>query len=615
MARVPKKTDSEITLASSDSSIPNPRLTKLIIKNYRCIGSTPIEIDLDDIVVLVGANNVGKSSILKAYELAMSQGSKNENLTIDDFPNNTIDPDNLPEIEIQTIVYDNSPGDKWIKFLETGERLVRERWIWKTVGKPTREGRNAETNQWDEQVPWGAPNVANSRRPEAYRVDAFASPEEQAKKIKELLMNVLQERVKNHQAEKEDESDYRKLLKSVKTLQKKIVLEAQEEIDKFNSELTKSIEKVFPNYKIEFDAKPEDDLEKTISLFKSEGQLLIGLDGGFSSTIDRQGSGARRTLLWTTIKFISEYQKNKKNLSLSRPNLLLIDEPEICLHPNAIREACKALYELPTTGNWQVMVTTHSPIFIDFSRNNTTIIKVEKNENGDTKGTTVFRPVKINLDDDDKTNLKLLNICDPYVTEFFFGGKIIVVEGDTEYTAFNYIKREKMSEYKDVHIIRARGKSTIVSLIKILNHFGSDYSILHDSDKLKTEEGKKNPAWSVNSNILVAINDKPKEIKTRLLASLPNFEEAYFGESAKDEKPYNALKTLEKDSDKFNTVESLLKALIDYSLPPPKNCIEWSTIENLEKKLNESLQNKVEPIKKQRKKNLVSNTDNSDLFT
>ncbi|MDR3543128.1 MAG: hypothetical protein P4L69_19510 [Desulfosporosinus sp.] len=77
------------------------------------------------------------------------------------------------------------------------------------------------------------------------------------------------------------------------------------------------------------------------------------------------------------------------------------------------------------------MVTTHSPAFIDFSRDNTTIIRVERGEQGDVKGTTVFRPKRAKLDENDKQLLKLLNICDPYVAEFFFGGHSIIVEGDT----------------------------------------------------------------------------------------------------------------------------------------------------------------------------------------
>jgi putative ATP-dependent endonuclease of OLD family len=592
-----KKAEVEVPLVSENPDIRKPRLTKLIIRNYRCIGSSPVEIDLNDIVVLVGANNVGKSSILKAYELAMSQGSGRADLKLEDFPNNEINPVCLPEIELHTIVYDNTPGERWIEKLGNGEMLVRERWIWASEGKPRREGWEVASKQWSENVPWGAPNVANTRRPEPHRVDAFDSPEEQAKVIKRLLMQALTDRVKNlkshNQADGEEENDYKKLLNSVRALQKKIVLESKEQIDAVNKELTLLVGKVFPNYKIDFDPKPEDDLDSAINLFKADPQLLMGPEDGFLSTIDRQGSGARRTLLWTAIKFISENSQKGKDDLLTRPHLLLLDEPEICLHPNAIREACNVLYDLPTTGNWQVMVTTHSPIFIDFSKDNTTIVKVEKTRDGDIKGTTVFRPDKVKLDDDDKKNLKLLNICDPYMAEFFFGGRVIVVEGDTEYTAFNYVKRQKPDHYKDVNIIRARGKATIVSLIKILNHFGSDYAVLHDCDtpRITTKKGKEmaNPAWGNNPNILNEMNAKPIGNSTRLLASLPNFEEAYFGEIAEEEKPYNALRTLEDDEEKFNTVETLLKALVDFASPPPVKCAEWLSMEDLENKLNLAL--------------------------
>lgn len=579
----------ESSLASENPNILKPRLSKLIIKNYRCIGIKPVEIDLDDIVVLVGSNNVGKSSILKAYELAMSQGSGKADLKLEDFPNNIINEEALPEIQIHTIVYDNSPGDKWIETLENGEFLVRERWVWQAPGKPIRQGWEVAENSWSDNVPWGAPNVANSRRPEPHRVDAFDSPEKQAEEIKKLLIQALTDKVKNYKNEQtadgEEENDYKKLLKNVKELQKKIIAEAQEQIDDINSQLTELISKVFPTYKIDFDAKPEDNLDDVINLFKTNPQLLMGPEDGYLSTIDRQGSGARRTLLWAAIKIISENNQKGVNNN-TRPQLLLLDEPEICLHPSAIREACKVLYDLPTAEKWQVMVTTHSPIFIDFTKDNTTIIKVEKNEKQEIKSTTVFRPKKIKLDQDDKKNLKLLNLCDPYMAEFFFGGKVIIVEGDTEYTAFNYIKNKYPEEYQNIHIIRARGKATIVSLIKILNHFGSSYSILHDSDvpQVTKKDGSlmANPAWGNNINILEEHLQKPETISSRLLASIPNFEEAYFGELPYKEKPYNALKLISEDISKETTIKQLFDALIDYDSLAPINCIEWKNIKELE---------------------------------
>lgn len=96
-----------------------------------------------------------------------------------------------------------------------------------------------------------------------------------------------------------------------------------------------------------------------------------------------------------------------------------------------------------------------------------------------------------------------------------------------------------------------------------------------------------NPAWGNNPNILNAINGKPAGRSTRLLASIPNFEEAYFGEIADEEKPYNALKKLEENADFFSVIETLLKALINFESETPINCTEWTTIEELESKLIE----------------------------
>jgi putative ATP-dependent endonuclease of OLD family len=50
----------------------------------------------------------------------------------------------------------------------------------------------------------------------------------------------------------------------------------------------------------------------------------------------------------------------------------------------------------------------------------------------------------------------MLNLCDPYVAEFFFSKNIIIVEGDTEYTALQDIITGNKNKYKDIHIIRAR---------------------------------------------------------------------------------------------------------------------------------------------------------------
>ncbi|WLR44393.1 AAA family ATPase (plasmid) [Bacillus carboniphilus] len=575
--------------SKKEEIITRPRLHKLTIKNFRAIGKKPVTIDLDEIVVLVGPNNAGKSSILKAYELIMSEGSKNAEITIDDFPNKIVDKDNLPEIELFSIVNSlNSPGSKWIN-RSTGEMIVRERWIWTAPGKPIRQGFDTEINDWRKEVPWGAANVANSRRPEPHRVDAFEDPENQAKSLVKILETILKDKV-NEVTEKMEsdgsDNEYSSLLEQIKSIQKRIVSESESQINSVEMELTNSIKGVFPGYVVNFDAKPEENLQHTISFFKASPQLLMGPENGFKSDIGRQGSGARRTLLWAALRFISEngYHKKPKEResSLKRSNILLIDEPELCLHPSAIREACKVLYDLPKSKNWQVMVTTHSPSFIDLSRDNTTIIRVERTLEGEIQGTTLFRPDTVRLDDDDRRLLKLLNQFDPYVAEFFFGGHTIIVEGDTEYTAFKHIIHNEPEFFKNIHIIRARGKATIASLVKILNHFNTCYSVLHDSDTPLNKNNGKSAAWGTNNRILGAVQQHPRPGKVKLVCSIKNFEAAFLSKEVTSEKPYNALMELTRDDVVYQNIRTLLHSLYDHSQKLPTGAIEWDDISQLE---------------------------------
>jgi putative ATP-dependent endonuclease of OLD family len=219
---------------------------------------------------------------------------------------------------------------------------------------------------------------------------------------------------------------------------------------------------------------------------------------------------------------------------------------------------------------------------------------VQRDDNGIIHGTTVFRPSKIKLDADQKGELKLLNVYDPYVAEFFFGGRTILVEGDTEYTAFKFIIANDPDReiFQDVHIVRARGKVTIGLLAKILNQFGARYAVLHDSDTptITTRRGIiVNPAWTNNKKILENIASAPNPEILRLVASLINFESAMFACQVDKEKPYNAYNTLKSNKEAYGRVRQLLCALLDFTKPLPQGCVQWSDINVLQQKVAEAL--------------------------
>ncbi len=175
----------------------------------------------------------------------------------------------------------------------------------------------------------------------------------------------------------------------------------------------------------------------------------------------------------------------------------------------------------------------------------------------------------------------MLPYHDPYLHEFFFGGRIVIVEGDTEFTAFSYLKLLFPEKYNDVHIIRARGKAIIPAIIKILNQFTSNYAVLHDTDTKELANGNANPAWTINSNIINELKCCKSPELISIIACKTNFEESIFDQKVNKDKPYYAISKIKTDEGFKSSVVQLLDALLDKTQDPPEDCIRWMEIEDL----------------------------------
>lgn len=544
---------------------PSIKIVKIIIKNFRGIGNTPLEIDLDDIVVLVGPNNSGKSTVLKAFEI-ISKGDSE--LVLEDFHDSL--ETNKPEIEVWSKIFNidkvTIAKDKWV----SSESIVREKWCWDTPGKSKRMGFRIDKDggRWaipedDVLAPFSNDGASSHYRPSPTYISAFEQPEKQLDNIKKLIADDIFLDLKNT---KKVTSNYTAIESQLAALYKEIRTESDQKERDIEKELNSILNSIFKGTKIDIsvpESKPD-----LLSNYATSKDITININ---NLPLENQGSGMQKTLLWSVLKMLAEKEKPAKTTSKSKgkkievadtepitqekTRILLIDEPEICLHPDSIRKAKEILYQLPTVGNWQIMITTHSPIFIDVSKDNSVLIRVDKN---DKEGCKIYRPESSMLSSDEKEQLKMLNIFDPYFAEFFFSKKIIVVEGDTEYTAFRKIMDEDQESYEDVHIIRARGKATIIPIIKILSKWSSNFSVLHDSDTEKLENGNKNPAWTINENILGEVTkNQTAGLKIKLVANKVNFEKSFFGTEVKVDKPFNAYKELDDTVKKANVTKLL----------------------------------------------------------
>ncbi len=270
---------------------------------------------------------------------------------------------------------------------------------------------------------------------------------------------------------------------------------------------------------------------------------------------------------------------------LSLPGyMLLMDEPEVALHPNAVRAACDYLYSLAEDASWQVMLTTHSPQFIDPTRDHTTIVRLDRPEAHPSPRS--FRADAVNFSDCEKENLKALNRFDSGLAEMFFGALPVLIEGDTEFAAFDYLMRLDSRSWP-IHerptLVRVRGKETMVLVIRMLTHFRVPFAVLHDCDPPRTAQGKKCSAWSANLRIHEAIQSARNEgLRVVHRVSIPHFEGMHQGPRVGEEgtlqypsgrdKPWNMLSALQAEHNDGlrDTVRAVILDLVSpTSVPEP----------------------------------------------
>ncbi|MGB8816104.1 MAG: AAA family ATPase [Minisyncoccia bacterium] len=568
------------------------KIVKLIVKNYRGIGAVGLEIDIDDVVILVGPNNSGKSTILKAFQLVTS--SSDTKIKIDDFYNK-ID-SNKPEIEVWSkVIIPNSvniANDKWVDSFG----IVKEKWIWEKPDESAiRYGFRVDLDggRWavasdEPKAPFSNDGAATAYRPSPTYISPFEQPEKQVEEIKKIISSDIYDLIKKT---KKGDDKYIKLLEDIGKIQDEIKNEAAAKENELAIGIGSILNELFSGTTISLHV-PQNTPD-ILSAYANTKDIDFKIN---NLSLENQGSGMQRMLLWSVLKMLASRKKIetkiKKTVSKKitpevainndaqpeRTKVLLMDEPEICLHPESIRQAKEILYSLSSGNEWQIMITTHSPVFIDLSKNNTNIIRVQKEDSA----VCLFKTNDSNLSANEKEQLKMLNIFDPYFAEFFFSKNTIVVEGDTEYTAFKKIIDSNKEKYRDIHIIRARGKYTILPIIKILKKWGKDFSVIHDSD----EETNKQ-SWPANQQILDLVTESSAQ-KIKLLASKYNFEFAFFGEQGvvlKD-KPYNAYIQIDNPII-YNKVCKLLDYLCNLDIElniDVKDCVcEYKSVDELKK--------------------------------
>lgn len=528
------------------------KLAEIIIENYRGIGE-PVRIKIDNIVVLIGNNNVGKTTIISAYEAFASSGWK---MSIKDYYQENTKKTPVITGVFKDIVPEDGIAQKWIyNDEELGyQNCIKVQYRW-PLPDSTREKYSFDPIALDytKNGIGGFDNILSSKIPTPLKISPLDNPTDLEGKILSILTEAIKSNIKK------DDSNVINLLSQIEELAKSVKSEIEEDIKNSTDLIAMELKKIFPEFDhVDIDVKSGKlEPEKLInagSFIRIGSKQNLGSDEIHSVSLSHHGMGLQRTFLWSALKMLAEtgrHKIGKSTLEPTKSKILLIEEPEAFLHPSAIREAREALYAIADLNNWQVMTTTHSPMFIDLTKDHTTIIRIEKNERTN-RVIKTFSTEEAGFTKDDRENLKMMNFCNPYFNEFFFANQNLLVEGETEYSVIMSLINDGRVN-SSIHVLNCLGKGNISTVAKILNHFSVPYYILHDSDNPTTmRKGLKvrNGAWTTNERIIEEVQKGRSEgIPIRTFISIPHFEGEFLDGLKGNSKPYEAWKYFKEENE------------------------------------------------------------------
>lgn len=227
---------------------------------------------------------------------------------------------------------------------------------------------------------------------------------------------------------------------------------------------------------------------------------------------------------------------------------ILVEEPEMYLHPQAQRYFYRLLRDLAKSGEAQVIYSTHSPVFADPVEFES--IRLARREpGGPTTVTSVVDATVVSYLSDRRDALKILTNFDTTRSEALFAARVLLVEGAADQVAARYVAEQARIDVdaENLAIVGCGAKSSITFFARFLGALGVPFSVLHDEDIYpETGDGASKiaaqnaEARRINREVAAAVGDP-----SRLFVVSPTLEEAVGVGRNADDKPRRVLEQLQ----------------------------------------------------------------------
>lgn len=404
------------------------KLSEVRIKNFRsCIDT---ELKLSGYTPLIGYNNAGKSNALTAIQWLLRKTS----LDSKDFFDLTA------SVEVEGIIDGISQNllDRMAvnhrsaieNYIEDGKLKIRR------VQKiPNAKASAINISVWNEveqnwvRNPNGIDNALKSLLPEPIRIGAMENAAEDASKAKSTttIGKLLSEFLEPVKTAHEDElADY------LGEISRRISSDGDmrfSELAVIDQNVNNKINELFPgmSLKLHFDTPTFDELIKS-------GSIKVYEDQNEGRDFSSYGHGAQRSIQMALIQYLAEVKRGTGG-QLST-TLLLIDEPELYLHPFAVEQIRQALLALSQSG-YQVILSTHSAQMVTSEQARFSLLIRKCNQRGTYSRTRLSDAIQAVVPDSTHQMEQLFSLS--HSTQVLFSERVIITEGKTELRLLPYI--------------------------------------------------------------------------------------------------------------------------------------------------------------------------------
>ncbi len=268
--------------------------------------------------------------------------------------------------------------------------------------------------------------------------------------------------------------------------------------------------------------------------------LVRLVEGGYPATLTASGHGLQRLFIMALLQRLAEatapreaYSEGEDNGAEgeaelpSPPVLLAIEEPELYQHPNRQRSLGRVFRMLTrgeirgVTPRVQVLLTTHSPLFIDIEHSDHVRVLRKDAETGrGILATTVTFTTMEELTREmervwqrergsftsEVTRQKLKLLLTSEVSEGFFAERVVLVEGPEDRALLQGYATARGVSLEDlgISVIACGGKENIARPAVVFLHLGIPVFLVWDNDR-----GRDRP--EKNHRLLLVLGEEPDD--------------------------------------------------------------------------------------------------------